>query len=239
MFSPRYPHGLVSILNCLAYSKDMILTIHADAAAASQSLRANLIQSLQAGEPVLWLVPGGSNIPITAAVMAQIPDELTPRLTIMLTDERYGAVGHPDSNALQLQQAGFNPKKGAFFPALTGATLEETVRAYAETAQTQFAKHHIILGQFGIGADGHIAGILPGSPAATEQRAWVAGYHALSYTRITLTFPALYHLSAAYAFVYGEAKREALKRLETELPLHIQPAQILKAIPKAYLYTDQ
>lgn len=217
----------------------MILTIHADASTASQSLRTNLLQPLQEGKAVLWLVPGGSNIPISVAVMAGIPENLTSQLTIMLTDERYGTVGHADSNTFQLHQAGFDPKKATFLPVLTGAALEETVRAYTEIAQTQFASHQIIVGQFGIGADGHIAGILPGSPAATEQHAWVCGYHALNYTRITLTFPALYHLSAAYAFVYGEAKREALRRLETELPLHIQPAQILKAIPKAYLYTDQ
>lgn len=188
---------------------------------------------------MLWLIPGGSNIPIAVAIMAQLPDELTAKLTIMLTDERYGPIDHPDSNAFQLRQAGFNPKHARFLPILTGATLEDTTRAYAQAAQEHFAKNAVVIGQFGIGADGHIAGILPGSPAATEQHAWTCGYHALNFTRVTLTFPALYRVAIAYAFVYGEAKREALKQLDSELPLKVQPAQILKGIPKAYLYTDQ
>jgi 6-phosphogluconolactonase/glucosamine-6-phosphate isomerase/deaminase len=218
----------------------MILTIHADAPTASLSLRASLIQALQEGKPVLWLIPGGSNIPITTAIMSQLPDDLTTNLTVLLTDERYGPVGHADSNAFQLQQAGFNPKKGTFLPVLTGASLEDTIRAYDQAAQEHFAKNALVIGQFGIGADGHIAGILPGSPAATEQHAWATGYRTPSFTRVTLTFPALYRVNVAYTFAYGETKREALKRLETnELPLQVQPAQILKAIPKAYLYTDQ
>lgn len=218
----------------------MILTIHADAPIAAQALLANLMQPLVEGQAVLWLVPGGSNIPIAATVMSQIPTGITAKLTIMLTDERYGAVGHPDSNALQLKQAGFNPRGATFLPVLTGISLGETIRAYAQMAQTQFAAHRTIIGQFGIGADGHIAGILPGSPAATEQQSWACGYRAFNFTRVTLTFPALYRLSAAYAFAYGAAKHDALRHLITEeLPLPVQPAQVLKSIPKAYLYTDQ
>jgi len=51
---------------------------------------------------VLWLVPGGSNIPIAVEAMDMIRKEMSglslKYLTITLSDERYGSVGHKDSN---------------------------------------------------------------------------------------------------------------------------------------------
>ena len=218
----------------------MVHFIHADASEGRHALLGDLCERLRSGQRTLWLVPGGSNIPIVAAVMRQIPDELTPLLTVLLTDERYGDVGHPDSNAHQLRQAGFDPKQGTFLPVLTGADLAPTVAAYERTIQEQFAANDVYIGQSGIGADGHIAGILPDSPAAHEEQAFVYGYPTGSYTRITLTFPALRRLSSAYCFVYGDTKRQALTQLQSQdLPLTVQPSQILKYIPQAYVYNDQ
>lgn len=188
---------------------------------------------------VLWLVPGGSNIAAAVEIMKSLPEEETKNLSIFLTDERYGEVGHIHSNAKQLMDNGFLQKQAIFVPVLApGFSLEETKERYEVAAKQAFEHAEIIIAQFGIGADGHIAGILPHSEAV-ETDGWVAAYETHEHTRVTLTFEALRHISAAYAFVFGEGKRIALEQLRDEdLPLDDEPSQILKQLPEAYVYND-
>jgi 6-phosphogluconolactonase/glucosamine-6-phosphate isomerase/deaminase len=162
------------------------------------------------------------------------------KLTIMLSDERYGNVGHAGSNAQQLLAAGFNPKGAVFLPVLIDKPLEETVEKYNRLISQWLEQSQIIIGQLGIGADGHTVGILPYSPATAVKEAFVTNYPADDYSRITITFPALRRISTAYVFAYGNSKQFTLKLLkEKDLPLEEQPAQILKAIPITYIYNDE
>ena len=48
--------------------------------------------ALSQHKSVIWLVPGGSNIPLVVDTMALIDESLTHRLIIMQTDERYGTL---------------------------------------------------------------------------------------------------------------------------------------------------
>ncbi|HVV66518.1 MAG TPA: 6-phosphogluconolactonase [Candidatus Saccharimonadales bacterium] len=212
-----------------------------DAREGTEKFTDRLMQELQAGKKVLWLVCGGSNIAAEAEIMKRIPPELSANLAITLTDERYGEPGHKDSNWRQLQDAGFDFKQATSLPVLqSGQSLEETAQNYDKMARQAFAGNDIVIALFGIGADGHIAGVLPDSPAAAENDMWAAGYQAGQLTRITLTFPALKQIDAAYAFAFGEAKKEALTQLQNEtIELERQPSQILKYLPEAYLYSDQ
>lgn len=215
--------------------------MHGDAQAGAATFTERLTQELQAGKKVLWLACGGSNIAIEAEIMKNIPPELSANLAITLTDERYGEPGHKDSNWQQLQDAGFDYKQAETFPVLqAGESLGETVQRYDGLARQAFAASDTVMALFGIGADGHIAGILPGSPASTENNQWAAGYHAGPLTRITLTFPALKQIDVAYAFAFGSTKKDALAQLQTKtIGLEQQPSQILKQLPEAYLYSDQ
>ncbi len=207
---------------------------------STTTLIERLKTELSADKHVLWLVCGGSNIPAAAKVMAALPDEATKNLAIFLTDERYGEVNHVDSNAKQLNDAGFQTKQAIFVPMLApGFTLAETQERYSQAVQRAFAHADVIIAQFGIGADGHIAGILPNSKAA-QADGWVSAYSAPQYTRVTLTFEALKHISVAFAFVFGETKKHTLQQLRDEnLSLVEQPSQILKKLPEAYIYNDQ
>ena len=71
-----------------------------------QDLTHKLQQYLQSGQSVVWLVSGGSNIPISVEVLKALKIKVKPTLLkslkVMLTDERYGPVGHLDSNWQQL-----------------------------------------------------------------------------------------------------------------------------------------
>lgn len=210
------------------------------AANGAQALTHSLTKALQLHEHVLWLVCGGSSITIASEVMQALPDELTSKLVIMLTDERYGSVGHKDSNYLQLQEVGFDPKQATFIPTLSNSLdLLDTAAEFGQRFTREADKADLTIAMFGIGSDGHIAGILPGSMAVTENAA-ACGYDAGTFQRITLTFPSLMRIQIAYAFVYGAEKQQALSRLRhQDIPTSEQPSQILKSIPEAYVYNDQ
>ncbi len=210
-----------------------------DLQACAAPLAARLSSELRMGKRVLWLVPGGSNIPLTVSVMHDLPDELTVRLTIMLTDERYGDVGHPDSNTEQLHAAGFRPKHADVIPVLRpNYSLGQTVKQYESDYATQVAAADIVIGQFGMGPDGHICGILPGS-AAVGSADMTHGYDAGNFVRVTLTPKALLQVTAAYVCAFGEPKRGALTQLhDEELSLNEEPAQIIKQLPESYVYND-
>lgn len=199
-----------------------------------------LISELQKHDRVLWLICGGSNIGAEVKIMAAIPEALTKKLAIFMTDERYGEVGHVHSNARQLHEAGFQAQDAIFVPMLEpGFSMDETQERYAQALERAIDHANVVIAQFGIGADGHIAGILPNS-LATTATGWIAGYEAPHYTRVTLTFEALRKIDVAYACVFGGDKLDALQRLRDEaVPLADQPSQILKEVPEAYVLNDQ
>ncbi len=206
---------------------------------AVQSIGDSLLHALDKHSRVLWLVPGGSNISLAVMVMRLIPEDLSSKLHIMLTDERYGPVGHPDSNFRQLEQAGFDPKISRFIPVLqSGHDMAETAMQYAKAFDEESSDAGYIIAQFGVGPDSHIAGILPGS-VATSSEDLVVGYKTETHSRITLTFPALKRIDTAFACVYGENKRQALEKLHN-IPekLGEEPCQILRSIPESYVYNN-
>jgi 6-phosphogluconolactonase/glucosamine-6-phosphate isomerase/deaminase len=224
----------------------MLQFVRSDALVGLQSLYERINTELRRGKRVVWLLSGGSNIPLAVAAMQQIQEELTPKLTIIPMDERYGPVGHTDSNIRQLFDAGFDPKQAMFIPVLRGVPLTDTINLFARHLRqpldhrNKYPESNIIIGQFGVGPDGHTAGILPHSPAAEETTALAVGYQASDFMRITLTFSVLRQVDVAFGFAYGPVKRAALQQLrDSNLLLVDQPAQILKVIPEACVYNDQ
>ncbi len=220
-------------------SMKFILTAGWDDGVADLTER--LIRELVAGKKVLWLVSGGSNIPASVQVMRTVSADLSKRLSVSLCDERYGEPGHKDSNWEQLMRAGFKAKRASLLPVLkSGANFKQTIDAYEKLIEKALGDNDAVIAQLGIGSDGHIAGILPDSPAAAEKTALVSGYKAPPLSRLTLTFPALRRVTTAYAFAFGKPKRAALKSLQAGTAgLSEQPAQILNELPEAYLYSDQ
>jgi 6-phosphogluconolactonase/glucosamine-6-phosphate isomerase/deaminase len=213
--------------------------IYAGGPEATTALVKQLRAALEGDHQVLWFFSGGSNIPLAVQAMRQLPEELTQRLTIMPIDERYGSDGHADSNSAQLLAAGFDVKQAQLIPVLNGSNIEETTKHFESNLAAAFAANDVVIGQLGMGSDGHISGILPHSPAASATTL-ATYYQGHDYLRITTTFSALEHLTVGCLFAFGENKREQLQRLRDENPPLIeQPAQILKALPEAYVYNDQ
>jgi 6-phosphogluconolactonase/glucosamine-6-phosphate isomerase/deaminase len=210
-----------------------------DSSVGEAALVEALTEKLREGS-VLWLLSGGSNVGVETRIIDKIDDELTQNLTVMLADERYGVKGHADSNWEQLLAAGFNSKQAYVVDALpANMSLDESAEAYDKAASRAFHAADYVIAQLGIGPDGHVAGILPDSPAAVDTDKFVIGYESDPHQRMTLTFQALQRANAGYVFAFGDNKKQAFENLEQRLTLSEQPAQILKALPEAYVYNDQ
>lgn len=199
-----------------------------------------LTSALQAHDRVIWLVPGGSNISISVEAARLLDEELTCKLVVMQTDERFVALDSNDCNWKQLREAGFDTKQAETFPMLVeGDSRDETAERYSETVLREFIVADYIVGQFGVGSDGHIAGIKPDSPASTSDEL-VCGYQGEDFERVTLTFPALQQVDEAFGFIFGEAKRPVLEQLLGDIPsLAKFPAGVLRTTPISTVYNDQ
>jgi 6-phosphogluconolactonase/glucosamine-6-phosphate isomerase/deaminase len=206
----------------------------------------NLSAHLARGERVFWLVTGGSAVPLAASVARKLRDQKQPLdgLVVTLTDERYGEPGHPDSIWQQLAAAGFVLPGATLLPVLIGADFDATAAAFGRLLDARLAGADFSLGLFGIGPDGHTAGILPHSPAVAATEPAVA-YHSAAipgvrppFPRITMTAPAIARLTEAVVYAVGKAKWPTLDDLAHDVPLADQPAQALKSVQTLTIFND-
>ena len=195
-------------------------------------------QKLAQGQKVLWLLSGGSAIGIAVSARQQI--DSSPNLVIGLIDERYGEVGHDDSNWEQLVRAGLNLDGVQIIQVLNGQDLDGTVNTYSEKIGLALAGSDYVIGLLGMGIDGHTGGILPGSSAVNEVERYVMCYQGPDYLRITTTPKLISQLDEAVLYVAGEAKKPVIEMLVNDtIPPMQQPAQLLKAAKQFTIYTDQ
>ncbi|MGH7157054.1 MAG: 6-phosphogluconolactonase [Candidatus Saccharimonadales bacterium] len=217
----------------MAKKLKFIKEIGADSAAGY--IAQQIQKRLASGKKVAWFLSGGSAI--GAAVLAARLLNPNPNLTVTLADERYGPPGHPDSNWEQLIDAGFQLNDAHLEPVLRGGNADQTLADFEHLISGLLSKAGYKIALLGIGADGHTAGILPYSPAVNS-KGLVSFYGTPGYQRITLTPKALAMLDEAVVYAMGNNKHQALRGLSNDLQLEIQPAQILKKIPRVTIYND-
>jgi 6-phosphogluconolactonase/glucosamine-6-phosphate isomerase/deaminase len=218
----------------------MQILLSSDSAECADALHERLTTALDARQSVLWFMTGGSNITLDIRIMERISEEQSAHLTVTLTDERYGDYGHSDSNWKQLVNGGLNTKRAKVFEVLQpdNLSLEETTQLFERNLTSAFKNADLIVGFYGLGGDGHIAGILPHT-AAANATGLAVGYETDTFKRITTTFDAIRRCDAAFMYTGGANKLLPLTNLKTNLPLDEQPAQILKELSESYLYNDQ
>ena len=193
---------------------------------------------LNEGKKVLWIISGGSNIPVEMTILRQLDKSKTNNLRIILGDERYGQKYHQDSNEKVLLDNGFNPDEFNFIPVLEEKSLGETALDFSNKINESMNWADYTIGQFGIGSDGHIAGVLPNTIGVTEQGSAVS-YQGPDFTRITITLSAISKINLAYVFAFGGNKVEALTNLKNKsLDINGMPSLVLYNIGSVYLYND-
>lgn len=130
-------------------------------------------------------------------------------VAVTLSDERQVDVDSPNANARQLRERLFvGPAARARYLPLTD---------YAEPALRALMPFDAVM--LGMGEDGHIASLIPGSPGVAEAmdpdgKTLVAespaGFGSPPVARITLTLTALLQSRAIFLLIAGEAKRQVI-----------------------------
>lgn len=214
--------------------------IHQDTPDPSELLAA-LGSALATHERVLWLISGGSNIALSVAVMNELDEGVTERLVIMQTDERYVAPDSSDCNWRQLVDAGFDPKQATTYPVIERAdeARDAVVARFGARLAAEFDAADIVIGQFGIGGDGHTAGVKPHSVGIASQEL-ACGYTAADFERVSMTLAAICHMNQAFIYAFGDDKYEALQALiARHASRDDQPAAIFWDLTAASLFSDQ
>lgn len=210
--------------------------VRGDANKASEIITQAVNSALLEG-PALLLVSGGSNIGLACSVVKNLAQK--NNLTIGLIDERYGPIGHSDSNWQKLMDSGFNIDGINLLPVLNGELFEETCAEYLSKMTTAINSNRSIIGIFGLGTDGHTAGILPNSQSVGADDI-VSCYKGPDFMRITLTPKSFNKFDKAFLVAFGDNKKHHLKMLSREnLPTADQPAQALKNAKELVIISDQ
>lgn len=195
-------------------------------------------KQLGEGRRVLWFVTGGSSIPIETKVASRIKAEHKGELVITLTDERFGEIGHIDSNWYQLYKNGFDIPNAKLIPFLSGKNFLDTTLYLREVLKEEIKKAEYQIGIFGIGIDGHTAGILPYSEAVSSTEL-VSNFETPQFNRITITPKVILQLDEAIVCVMGEQKWPILDKLMIESPIEEVPSLLLKKVPLLTIFTDK
>jgi 6-phosphogluconolactonase/glucosamine-6-phosphate isomerase/deaminase len=180
----------------------------ADSSPGEIELIKKITLALYKKQRVLWIISGGSNLEIATRIMFELNEDLTSNLQIILSDERYVKVGNKDSNYASLMEAGFDSKLSTFESILSNKLdPQQTVERYRQLYETKLAWADLTVAQLGIGEDGHIAGVLPRSPAINSKDKIVYYEGVKPFKRLSLSLDELAKLHSADIFCFGLNKR--------------------------------
>jgi 6-phosphogluconolactonase len=139
-------------------------------------------------------------------------------------DERFVPPDHPDSNLRMARETllahiPIAPDQVHAMPTLSDP--ETAARAYEDDLKSAYgataldpARPLFDLTLIGLGSDGHICSLLPGSPVLEERTRWVAPVtQGRPEVRLTLTYPAVESSRLTVFLVTGKDKAEAVKRV--------------------------
>lgn len=146
------------------------------------------------------------------------------KLRFYWIDERFVPPDHPDSNQRMARETLLShirvaPEQIHAMPTLTDP--ETAARAYEDDLKSAYgatefdpARPLFDLTLLGLGSDGHICSLLPGSPVLEERTRWVVPVqHGRPEVRLTLTYPAVESSRLTVFLVTGQDKAEAVKRV--------------------------
>lgn len=195
-----------------------------------------LVTHINCGRHIYRLALSGGTTPRLLYQMLASPEFVSripwQKVELFWGDERFVSWEHKDSNFRMVRETLLSnpliaPRLINGIP--TDTTLEDCVARYETTLQEYYGASVINPEQpffdcvlLGIGADGHIASLLPNQPVLNERQAWVAGVpKGREESRITLTYPLLESGRTVMFLAAGAAKAEMVARAragDTNLP---------------------
>jgi 6-phosphogluconolactonase len=147
-------------------------------------------------------------------------------------DERFVPADHPDSNyrmASETLLRHIPADSEDIHPMPTDGDPDDAARRYEALLRTTYGAEALDPARplfdfvlLGLGGDGHICSLLPGSPVLEEKERWVAPVaKGRPEVRLTLTYPCVQSSRVTAFLVTGRDKAEAVKRVrngDTSLP---------------------
>lgn len=183
---------------------------------------------------------GGSTPAALYDALAADPQGVAwPCAQLFWSDERCVPPTHPDSNyrlafqrlltRVPVQRGRIHRMHGELPPEAGARRYEETLREALQAAPGEVPGLDLLL--LGLGADGHVASLFPGSAALTEERRLAAATLAPDRAgwRISLTPPVLRCAARVLVLVSGERKACALAAALAPGDVHSLPARLLHA----------
>jgi 6-phosphogluconolactonase len=168
-------------------------------------------------------IPGGSTpLPLFAALATAAREQAFDwsGVTFVWVDERHVPYASRGSNAGEAVRRGLAALLGArLLPMPVAGSLADDARA-AEAALRDLLRTPsgrpapLDMAVLGVGTDGHVASLFPGSAALAARRRWVVPAAAPSGPpeRLTLTLPVLRAARLRLVLVTGKAKRDMVAR---------------------------
>ena len=183
---------------------------------AAEFIADSILDRLKSNKKVIWLVPGGSAIRAAVEAAKIISSQPHRNLTVSLTDERLGPAGHPDSNWRELKEGGFSLPEAKLIPVIGTAD-------WVFVLEKEFKNNDYRIGLFGIGVDGHTAGLLPPGSAS-------------KFDRISISNDLIGQLDEVVLYAEGKEKEDVINKLSEDIDIKIMPAQVLKRVPKLTVF---
>ncbi|MGH3852599.1 MAG: 6-phosphogluconolactonase [Pseudonocardiaceae bacterium] len=210
------------------------LVVHATAEVLAAAVAARLVTRIvdiqtACGSASLVLTGGGIGIAVLRELASTQAAAAVDwhRLDIYWGDERFLPGGHPERNETQAREAlldGVDVDPARVNPmgasdGVWGENLDAAARAYEDLLHSRLRpEDHGPAPSFdicclGIGEEGHVASVFPGSPASYETERAVTGVRGAPKpppTRITLTLPAIRCAAEVWLIASGPTKAAAV-----------------------------
>jgi 6-phosphogluconolactonase/glucosamine-6-phosphate isomerase/deaminase len=213
------------------------------------------ILALHIDRPILLLLAGGSSVKVLDYIK---PEYLHDQITVTVTDERFtDDIG--DNNFDTLQTTSFYNEliQVDAFCINTSVWEGDTVEGHAARFEKNIKEwmkdfpKGIIIGLYGMGADGHTAGIIPGVYqgeefnkkfntedtyiAITDDKRLTADFP----LRVTTTLSFMKKVQYPIFYITGQNKVDALKKaLDEKVSYEEVPARVILDMQKPMIFTD-
>jgi len=217
---------------------------HRSCEAAAAEAGRKLAATVGQHKKPLLLLSGGSSLNAVRVMVSRLSKTQKKRLKIMQIDARYVPFGHEESNWTQIENLFGDElnldRQYAMYE--EGKKPRDLASDYSVLLESELEKADITIGVYGMGADGHIAGIKPTKIPYKFMKfldgRLVVNYKAKDYQRITTTQELIVKLNKVIGFVCGKDKYEAVKKLNEDINMRLHPAQLLKDAKDGELHVN-
>ena len=212
----------------------MVIHTISDNEGVATDLASRIIDTLPPHKTGVLLLSGGSCVPLEVLLSQKLPE--MKNLHVVLVDERYGAVGHTNSNWAQLTETNFHFEKFTSHPTLQDENdLATTVSSNQAVLRSLLERSDYTIAILGMGKDGHTAGLLPHSQAL-ESTDLYTDDKTEEFHRLTITPPVFKLIDYAVIYTAGEEKRRVLDKLDLGENTANQPIQLIKQCREFVIY---